>query len=115
MADFESDYILRAVKQVAQLLARVLQLRREEKDADAERAIADAYLDLFGLDPRYFALMDARTALQALGHPERARAFARVLHEHADLLHKLGQADRAELLRSRATELLRLLPEARPS
>ena len=105
MGYFENDFILRAVQQFGRMIKRVLQLKEENREDEAERVVADAYLDIFGVDRRFFDLMDTHTVLSALGHPRKALAFTELLIEEARLLDRRDPA-RAADLRRRARELL---------
>jgi hypothetical protein len=102
----ERDFILRMIQQLALLLARVLRLKLENQLEAAERLLVEGYGSLFGVDPKFFALMDAKTAAAALGHSRKVTAFAQLLGEQADLARRKGEPARARELAQRALALL---------
>ncbi len=115
MGSFESDFILRAVEQMARAIARIFRLKQEQRFDEAERAVADAYLDLFGIDPRFFPLMDARTVAEALGHPKKVAAFAELLGEEAAIAEARGDQERAAFLQRRRGELQQWSTKSSPA
>lgn len=87
-----SDYLMRLVKQLAEVVARLLKLRAERRDEDAEQALSDACAELFGIEHRVLNMLDAKSAAALLGDKARVDAYAQ-------LLEAMGDSARAAELR----------------
>ena len=96
------DILLRQLRAVAVILARILGLRQSGQLEEARAALDDAYGLL--LDPRDYLVrrVDARTAAQILSAPERIAAYAYLVYEEAALARDAAQVT---ALRQRALEL----------
>lgn len=75
----ERDWILRMAKQLAFFIARALKLGQERKHEEAIESLQGACVELFGIEFRVLAMVDARSAVELLGEPARALAFAELL------------------------------------
>ena len=89
---FERDYVMRAVKQVAAALARVLGLRQLGKQEEADRELLH--------------LLDPHTLAGMIREPERVVAICQLLAFEADEADKRGEPERAQRSRRRALALL---------
>ena len=105
----EKDFILRAIEELARFLAaalrRALQLEEAGQHEQALQELGEAYRELFGLDGRFLHLMSAEQVAQALGHPERLRLLAQLLDAEAGIRDASGDPARAQILRTKATEV----------
>ncbi len=103
----ERDLILRIIQQLAALVARVLKLKKERKYGEAEQLVAEAYRGLFGLDRRFLQLMQPAHVAQALGAPQKVKAFVELMAEEADLLRLRGDPQSAAASARWALEIFR--------
>ena len=85
MSIFERDYVMRLVKQLAELFARVMNLKAAKKNEEAAELLEAGCLTLFGIDWRTLAWVDSASAAQLLKEPARIRAFAALLEKRAEL------------------------------
>jgi hypothetical protein len=103
---FERDYVMRAVKQVAQALARVLGLRQLGKQEEADRELDELYRGLVPFDRELLHLLDPQTLAGMIREPERVVAICRLLAFEADEADQRGEPERAQRGRRRALALL---------
>ena len=87
-----SDYVMRLVKQLAEVVARLLKLRAAGREEDAKQALSDACAELFGIEHRVLNMLDAKSAAALLGDQARVDAYAQ-------LLEAMGDSERATELR----------------
>lgn len=103
---WEDDYILRAVRQLADAIARIAGLNhRAEHDqalAEAERA----WSELLDLPAGLAAAVDSRTLAGMLREPARIRIAAQLAQEHARALTGKGDLRGAAVQSRHALELL---------
>ncbi|MDB4975646.1 MAG: hypothetical protein JWN48_3987 [Myxococcaceae bacterium] len=100
------DYLLRAIEQFTQSIARIVRALRGDQEEEAEREIAGAYDALLGNDRVFLDMVDPATLANLLGSPAKVRVLAQLSTLEAKLLEKRGQAGRAQSLRERALTLL---------
>ena len=103
---FERDYVMRAVKQVAAALARVLGLRQLGKQEEADRELDELYRGLVPFDRELLDMLDPQTLAGMIREPERAHAICELLAFEADDADRRGESDRARRGRRRALALL---------
>ncbi len=103
----ERDYVMRLVKQLAELLARALKLRAAKKDDEAVELIEAGCLTLLGIDWKTLAWADSASAAQLLREPEKIRAFAALLEQRARIHQSAGEAPQARSKFQHAFELYR--------
>jgi hypothetical protein len=72
----DRDWVMRAVKQLADVIARALKLTREDKHRPAIELLQGACVELFGIEYRVLSMVDAATAVELLGDAPRGLAFA---------------------------------------
>jgi hypothetical protein len=96
------DYLLRQIKVVGEMLARILGLRLSGKGDEARTELDKAYELLLGPRTALLRRIDAPTAAALLGSPDAILALARLFNEEAD---QCGDADRGMSLRVRAVAL----------
>jgi hypothetical protein len=96
----ERDFVMRIVKQLAELLARALKLKREQRYDEAAQTLEGGCADLLGLDFAALALVDSASCAQLLGEPLRIRTFAALLEELAEV-HRLDGDEAKARARSR--------------
>lgn len=80
----ERDYILRVVKQLAEVIARALKLALTDP-VQARAALEAGARDALGVEPSTLMLVDAGSAAQVLGRPEKVLAFATLLEAYGEL------------------------------
>jgi hypothetical protein len=95
------DFIMRQVRAVGTMLARILGLRSGGQIEEARVELEDAYGLLLG-SQGIARQVDARTAALMLSAPERIAALARLVREEAE---QTADAAEALSLRQRALEL----------
>ena len=96
------DYVLRQVRAVAAMLARIAGLRLDGAIEDARLELERAYSALLGSRAELIRRMDAKTAATLLGSPEAILTLSQLLREEAALE---GDAVRKTELETRAAEL----------
>jgi len=101
----QEDYLLRMLRQMSAVLARMLGLKNGGQVHEAMQALDDAEGELLGPLAEVVPRVDSATAAHIMGHPLRIAAWARLLHERADLLRLAGDEPGAALAASRAGEL----------
>jgi hypothetical protein len=107
---FQRDYIMRAVQQAAEALARALRALLSKKEDEADQALAEGYLAL-GIDRELLLLLDATSLKSQLADDEKVAMAARLLLGDAELQQSRG-ASAAALRRLRvAIRLAAQLPE----
>lgn len=99
------DWILRMIQEIAQMVARLIG-RKLEGDLDGalregDTAIGRLLGPMAGVAPR----VDSVTAAHMVAEPEVIAAWARVVHEQADVWRLKGEAETAAVLERRALEL----------
>jgi len=92
MAVYERDFIMRALKQLVEALARALGLAKEGKVEEARLGLEETCVALLGMEYRTLALVDAAAAAQLLGDPARVFIFARVVAGLADVAREAKDA-----------------------
>ncbi|MBK7860085.1 MAG: hypothetical protein IPJ65_16010 [Archangiaceae bacterium] len=113
MGLIERDYVMRAVKQLAEAIGRLLKLKAEKRYDEAAQTVAGACSDLLGVDLSTLLLVDSVSGASLLGSPERVRTFARLLEELADLHRLQGDEARARARARHAVEMYRQVLERR--
>lgn len=105
----ERDYVMRAVKQLADMLIRLLKLKTEKRYDEAAAMLEEACVSVLGIDFAALSLVDSPSAAGVLQTPDRVRIFARLLEELAQVY--LGDGDEAKA-RSRNRHALEMYLEA---
>lgn len=99
------DWLLRELKMLGAVLARMLGLKNGGQVQEALQTLDDAEGELLGPQGDVVTRVDSATAAHILAHPQRIAAWARLLHERADLLRLAGNDTHAALVDQRAAEL----------
>jgi hypothetical protein len=99
------DYLLRIIRQMGAVLARMLGLKNGGQVQEALQTLDDAEGELLGPMAQVVPRLDSATAAHVLGEPQRIAAWARLLHERAGLLRMAGDEAGAALTAGRAREL----------
>jgi hypothetical protein len=100
------DYLLRALEQFTQSIARIVKALRGDDEELAESEIAGAYDALLGDNRVFLEMVDAGTLANLLGAPDKVRVLAQLSALEAKLLQRRGQPERAARLHERARALL---------
>lgn len=103
----ERDWVMRVVKQLAELIARALKLGDEKKRDEAIEVLQSACGSVLGMEYRVLAMLDAHAAVDLLGTAERAMAFAQLLEAMGDVELSSAEALRAQVRFQHALELVR--------
>jgi hypothetical protein len=91
----ERDLLARMQQQLTATLAEVRIFLERRQFAEASRLLGDSYSALFGVDRRFLQMMNPPQVVIVLGSPEKARAFAELMAEEAELLRLQGDAPSA--------------------
>ncbi|MGV3622597.1 MAG: hypothetical protein ACO1OB_17390 [Archangium sp.] len=90
-----SDYVMRLVKQLAELLARAMKLKTAGDEAKSKEVLKSACGELLGIEFQVLDMLDAKTAVELLGEKPRVDAYVQ-------LVEALGDHVRAAELRQHA-------------
>ena len=101
---FERDFLMRQVKQLTELLAKIARLRTSGQQVTALQEIGAAYEGL-GITKSMLEYLDVSSLIRMIEQPEVLRAIGRVMEQEAELLEEQGDA-RAEAKRQRAEALI---------
>ncbi|MBL8953791.1 MAG: hypothetical protein JNK82_23650 [Myxococcaceae bacterium] len=101
----DRDFVMRAVKQLAELLARALKLKCDEKYDEAAQTLEGGAGDLLGLDFGALALVDSASGAQLLGDVQRIRTFAQLLEELSAVHRAAGDEAKARARARHAHEM----------
>ncbi len=101
----ERDYLMRLFQQLANVLARIMRAREQEKYDEAQVAIEEAYGELFGLNETLLAVMNAESLAHLLGDGEKTKTLARLLKEEAELYQLQEDPTQAALKYKKSFEL----------
>jgi hypothetical protein len=88
----DKDYIVRVVKQIGDLFARLLKLIERQEYEQAIRALHSACPGLLGLDWEPLTFSDAETAAKLLVEREKVKIFAQLVSKEAEILELKGDA-----------------------
>ena len=97
---FQRDYIMRAVQQAAEALARAVRALLNKKEDEAEQALAEGY-NALGIDRELLLLLDATSLRSQLADDEKVAMDVRVLLGDAEVQQSRGESA-AALRRLRA-------------
>jgi hypothetical protein len=100
------DYLLRALEQFTQSIARIVRALRGQDEELAEREIAGAYDALLGGDRVFLDMVDTDTLANLLGSPDKVRVLAKLSALEAELAQRRLDPARAERLQQRARDLV---------
>jgi hypothetical protein len=92
----DKDYIVRMVKQIGDLFARLLKLMERREYDQAIRALQSACPSLLGLDYGPLSFADAETAAKLLVEREKVKLFAQLVAKEAEILELKGDASAHE-------------------
>ena len=94
----ERDFLMRAIKQLVELLVRALKLGSQKKD-EAMQLLESGALTLLGIELKTLSLVDSASAADLLGSVPRILIFAKLL----DAMRQVAAAANDEgLARSKA-------------
>lgn len=102
----ERDFVMRLIKQLVELIARVLNLAKAKKADEAQAVLEAGCLSLLGMDFHTLALVDSASAADLLQQPYRVVAFARLLGAQAEIERARGAEDLAHSHDQHALELV---------
>jgi hypothetical protein len=96
------DYVLRQIRGIAAMLARIAGLRLSGNSEEARAELEKSYALLLGTQGELLRRVDSHSAARLLGTPERVLALAQLLREEAE---QEGDPARRASLTLRAAEL----------
>jgi hypothetical protein len=106
MPEFERDYVLRHIRQLARLVAQLLLKARTERPSEAEvHEVSRAAATALGLDPELFERLDAGSLALFVRDGESLRTLVWITAREAELLESLGDLDESARQRLRAAAL----------
>lgn len=108
------DFLMRAVEQLAQAVARILKRVQAGEHAQAETELSQAYDALLGGDRVFLGMIDAATLSNLLGSADKTCLLAKLSLLEARVVEARGDAQAGAQLRARAHALSRLAREADP-
>jgi hypothetical protein len=88
----DKDYIVRVIKQIADLFARIVKLIEKREYDVAIRVVQDACPKLLGFDYGPLTFADADAAARLLVDRDRVKIFAQLVAKEAELLELKGDA-----------------------
>ncbi len=103
----DRDLIMRQLRFLQQLLARIRQTQAEQDFPTALEQIHDGYRDVLGLSYELLSRVDISSALLMVRTPERRQAYLELLRTEAELQRASGAASTADSLERRATQFER--------
>jgi len=106
----EKDFIVRLIKQMAEVLARALGLARKGQHDEAIAVLESSCPSLLGMDYAPLAMCDSASAAGILREPARVKNFARLLATAAEVYELKGDASAA---RSKWQHALEMFIEAK--
>jgi hypothetical protein len=105
------DYVLRQVRAIAAILARIIGLRLDGDPEQARAGLEEAYTMLLGSQAPLIRRVDTSTAAKLIGSSEKTLSFAALIEEEAEQEKDEG---RSALLRARAADLRLLVEQKEP-
>lgn len=104
-ATSQEDYLIRLIQQIIQMLVRIVRLKKAGEFAEALTEVDHATLLLLGPAADTLMLLDASTAAQLIGDPDRVLTLATLLSEQAEIHLLRGDVPDAENASKRALAL----------
>jgi hypothetical protein len=105
MSIVRRDYILRLIEQFAELLGRIIGLRKAGKLDEAEKLASETADGIFGPLRAMIDRVDPSSAAALLGSREKIAVYAALTAEEAEIAASKGNARKAQTSRRRALEL----------
>lgn len=99
------DYILRLIEQFAEMLGRIVGLRKSGKLDEAEKLVRETADGIFGSLRSMIDNVDPATAANLLASREKIVVYAALTLEQAEIAAAKGENRRATSRRRRALEL----------
>jgi hypothetical protein len=107
MSFIDRDVIMRQLRFLQQLLARVLKTQAEQDFPTALDQLHNGYREVLGISHDVLSRIDANSALLMLRTPERRQAYLELLRAEAEMQRAAGDPKAAESLARRVTQLER--------
>ncbi|HRI66109.1 MAG TPA: hypothetical protein PK156_17800 [Polyangium sp.] len=105
MSITQRDYIMRLIAQFAEVLARILGLRKAGKLDEAQKLVNETADGIFGSLRSMIEQVDVRTAAGLLGSRDKLIVYAALTAQEAEIALSKGQTRKATGRRRRALEL----------
>lgn len=102
----ERDYLVKEIEKLKLLLAKILRLRQEDKDADIREEARSAYAGFFGLDIDGADIATLREAVGRVNGPQKLELLAELLEADLAAGHEpIAQEIRTQVLECVITEI----------
>ena len=101
----DKDYVIRLVKQGAEMFARLLKLIEKHEYQQALAAMQSGYPGLLGLDYAPLNFADPKSAADLLGDRHRLKIFAQLLSKEAEVYALMEDTSRAQAKREQALKV----------
>jgi hypothetical protein len=95
------------IEQVSAAIRRALQLRVDSAPEGALEELRAAEATLLGPAAPLVPQLDAHTAVNVVGDPQRLALWARLLHAESETRNEMGDAETALAMRARALFMAR--------
>ncbi len=103
---FFDDYLLRQIKQIADLALALAARKSGQSYEDLDSQLREAYRSLLGMDPELVDPLSAESLARLLGDPDQVRALALLCRAHGDLCASRGDQSGARRRFEKALALL---------
>jgi hypothetical protein len=103
----QDDYLIRLIRQMVQMLLRIVGLKQAGQFEEALSEIDQATRTLLGPAADTLMLLDPSTAARVLADPDRVLMWATLLSEQAEIRRSQGNTQHADSARERSLELAR--------
>ena len=115
MPEFERDFILRQIRRIAQMVARIVLRAREQASCESGlEAVRAAVADGLGMDYGVLSRLDPASVALLVREGEVLRTLAWIAEQEAGLTAGAGDSAAAERLRRRASALYAECAERSP-
>jgi hypothetical protein len=103
----QQDYILRMIEQISAAIRRALQLRVDGSPEGAVEELRAAEAALLGPAAPLVPQLDAHSAVNVVGDPQRLALWARLLYAESETRSAMDETETALALRARALFMAR--------
>jgi hypothetical protein len=105
MSIIQSDYILKMVAMLGELILAAMKLKKAGSFEQADQTLSDALLSVAPQHADLIDMVDEKTVVTLLGDPRLIDAYVELLLERAELKRILGRDLIAEAIQQRAIRI----------